>query len=284
MHISYDVPDWSAGWYQDKAPVRRCARPWKMVHDAPSDVAVLLCHGYTGYPGELIRPGIDLYDAGFDCYAVRYPGHGTSGDDFQRSGREDWLGTAENAYQDLASRYHEVYLVGHSMGGSVAVLLSSRHPEVKKMALIAPALVMKSLATGWRKFQLTFAQVFSPKKIAVPWNRDPGYHFLYEGDPDDDAYLGSQYWSWLFPRKVWDLHRMCVEAVKALDAVKADTLVLTGGKDDAVDRKAGEMVAAKPLGKNRHVHLPNATHLIPYDKDKASQDQGMGEIVTWFTT
>lgn len=283
MHISYDVPDWTRGFYQDESPVRKCARPWKMIHQTPGGIAVLLCHGYTGYPGELIRPGIDLYEAGMDCYAVRYPGHGTSKQDFQRTNAKDWLGTAENAYQDIASRYRKVYLVGHSMGGDIAILLASRHSEVKRMALLAPALVMKSLSTKREKLKLEIAQVFFPKEIKVDWKRDAEYHFLYEGDPDDDPYLGSQYWSYLFPRKVWQLKELSRMAITALASVKADTLVLTGGRDAAVDQCVGPMVAGKPFGDNKHVHLPGATHLIPYDKDQQSQDDGMQAIVKWFT-
>jgi len=69
MHITYDIPDFTEHHYQDKAPVRKSARPWAMIHEEAVGKAVLLCHGYTGYPGELIRPGIDLFAAGFDVYS-----------------------------------------------------------------------------------------------------------------------------------------------------------------------------------------------------------------------
>ena len=64
MQITYEVPDFNEHHYQDKAPVRKSARPWAMVHARSVKKAVLLCHGFTGYPGELIRPGIDLFAAG----------------------------------------------------------------------------------------------------------------------------------------------------------------------------------------------------------------------------
>ncbi|MGH0053127.1 MAG: alpha/beta hydrolase, partial [Sphaerochaetaceae bacterium] len=64
MNITYEIPDFTVKHYQDTAPVRKCARAWAMVHDEHAKEVVLLCHGYTGYPGELIRPGIDLFDKG----------------------------------------------------------------------------------------------------------------------------------------------------------------------------------------------------------------------------
>lgn len=283
MHIAYDVPDWTKGFYQDQAPVRKCARPWRMAHEKKSDVAVLLCHGYTGYPGELIRPGIDLYDAGFDCYAIRYPGHGTSQRDFLKSDRRDWLGTAEAAYEDLQGRYRNVYLAGHSMGGIITVILAARHPQVKRIALIAPALEMIALQSRWKRIQLAFSQLCFPDAVRVPWKRDPAYHFLYEGDPDDDAYLGAEYWQYMFVRKVWQLNALAKQARSLLPSVKADALSLSGGLDVAVCERSSVMVEQKPLGVNKHIHLPNATHLIPYDKDQASQDAGMRAIVDWFT-
>jgi len=51
MHISYDVFAWNTNHYQDKAPVRKCARAWQMVHEERSPKAVLLVHGFSGYPG-----------------------------------------------------------------------------------------------------------------------------------------------------------------------------------------------------------------------------------------
>ena len=79
----FSVPtDWSRDFYCDKGPVIPAARPFTLLHEPRAEKAVLLVHGFTGYPGELVRPAEDLYEKGFDCFVPRLPGHGTTGKDF----------------------------------------------------------------------------------------------------------------------------------------------------------------------------------------------------------
>ena len=112
MHITYDVPEFSNKYYVDKAPVRKCARAWAMIHEPKAKEAVLSCHGFTGYPGEQIRVGLELYKKGYDVYCPRYPGHGTSSKDFLATKAEDWIATAYDAYAYLAKDYEKVSVVG----------------------------------------------------------------------------------------------------------------------------------------------------------------------------
>jgi carboxylesterase len=277
MHISYEVTDWTKKHYQDRGAVRKCARPWKMVHEQKAEKAVLCCHGYTGYPGELIRPGKDLYEAGFDVYATRYPGHGTTGEDFLQSKAEDWIGTAYDAYAELKDQYKEVYLAGHSMGGAIATIIADAF-DAKRLALLAPALVVPSLPVS----QVRFLRYFL-KRTKKEWHRDPLYKFYYEGDEDDDAFLGSQYWTFNFPRDIWELERVRKQAVACIDHLKADTLSISGGLDATIPQEASLLVVGKKLGKNKHLHIPTATHLMPYDKDPKAQNEAMKAVVDWLS-
>jgi carboxylesterase len=277
MHISYEVSNWTKNHYQDKGAVRKCARPWKMVHTKKTEKAVLCCHGYTGYPGELIRPGTDLYDAGFDVYAVRYPGHGTCGDDFLQSKAEDWIGTAYDAFSELKDQYAEVYLVGHSMGGAIATIICDAF-DAKRLALLAPALVIPKLPV----FQIRVLRHFIAR-TKKDWSRDPLYKFYYEGDVDDDAFMGSEYWSYDFPRAIWELERVKRQAVACLDHLKADTLSISGGLDLTIPPEASQLATSKKLGNNKHLHIAKATHLIPYDKDLDAQNEAMKAVVDWLS-
>lgn len=276
MHISYDVFAWNKNHYQDKAPVRKCARAWQMVHQSRSEKAVLLVHGFSGYPGEVIRPGVDLYEAGFDCYAPRMPGHGTSGNDFLASKAEDWIGTIYDAYAQLSSNYGSVFLVGHSMGGAIATIIADAF-DAKRLALLAPALVIPSIPV----MKLRLFRHFI-KRQKQQWQQDPGYHFYYEGDEDDDAFLGSEYWSFVFPPAVWQLERVRRQAVAALDHLKADTLIISGGLDKTVPQEASRLVVERGKGENKHLHIPAASHFMPYDKDLPAQNRAMESVVNWF--
>ena len=275
MHISYDVFAWNKNHYQDKAPVRTCARSWQMVHQSRSEKAVLLVHGFSGYPGEVVRPGVDLYEAGFDCYAPRLPGHGTSGDDFLASKAEDWIGTIYDAYALLSTSYKSVFLVGHSMGGAIATIIADAF-DAKRLALLVPALLVPSIPV--LKLRI-FRHLVKRQKVA--WKSDPEYQFYYEGDEDDDEFLGSEYWSFVFPPAVWQLERVRRQAVAALDHLKADTLIISGGLDKTVPQAASRLVIERGKGENRHLHIPAASHFMPYDKNLPAQNKAMESVVSW---
>ncbi|MGE4583785.1 MAG: alpha/beta hydrolase [Sphaerochaeta sp.] len=275
MNITYEVPDWTEHHYQDKAPVRRCARAWAMVHPDAVGKAVLLCHGYTGYPGELIRPGKDLYEKGYDVYCPRYPGHGTSATDFLASKAEDWIGTAYDAYAYLAQRYEQVSLVGHSMGGAIATIIADAF-DVDTLALLAPALVIPSLPVT----QIRLLRFFIKRK-KVSWQSDPEYRLQYEGDADDDEYLGSQYWSYLYPKGLWELERVRRQAVACLDHLVSDVLSVSGGLDKTIPQEASVLITSRDKGLNKHLHIPQIGHLMPYDKNQEAQDQAMAAVVSW---
>ncbi len=278
MHIRYVQEPQVAGRYQDAAPVRKCARAWEMVHDTPADTAVLCLHGFTGYPGELVRPGIDLYEAGFDVFCPRYPGHGTSGADFRKSRASDWIGTASDALKELQGRYSQVYLVGHSMGGAIAILLSQAF-GIKRQVLFAPALRMPNL----KPWKLWFARLFyGSKPIETPWKADPSYVMFHEGDLDDDAYLGAEYWSWLYPLQLTDIQQVSKMAVACLDHLECDTLVICGDQDTTVDPQVGAMVVRMAPMHAKTMLVAGGTHLLPYDKVVSAREEANEACVRWF--
>lgn len=155
--FNYSVPaEWYEGVYADKRECCKAARSFCLLHKSRSDSDLvngsnlvndgdlidgsephsgphndspnecwLFLHGYRGIPGELVRPAIDLYEAGFDVFVPRLPGHGTSWQDFTRTRSRDWMGLAENALKDLSRRYDKVHLLGHSMGTAMAAILSA---------------------------------------------------------------------------------------------------------------------------------------------------------------
>lgn len=257
--------------------IRKCAMPITLVHEPKSDRAVVCLHGYAGYPGELALPAKRLFSQGFDVFVPRYPGHGTNGDDFIKTGREEWIGEAEKTLVTALSAYGNVSLVGHSMGGAIAVILAQRH-AVEKMVLYAPALSIPALP-----FNLVSLLSIFIKRRKQPWQPDARYRFFDERDESDDAYLGKEYWSWLYPRQLRQLGCIQREAISALTETTADILVMTGEKDAVVDKSAGSMVVELGGGKNNWVHLPEATHLIPYDIDDKTREEAMQRTISWLS-
>lgn len=277
MNLIFSTTDWTNGYYQDKARVRSCAKPFELTTNNATKAALLI-HGYAGYPGEMIRVGRELFEEGYAIYAPRLPGNGTSGKDFQESTAKDWLGTLRNAMNDLSQRYEDILIVGHSMGGALAVTLAKEY-NTSNLILIAPGLLIPTIPV----FKLKLIAPFV-KRIAVPWQADPEYTFYYESEEDDDQYLGSEYWSWVFPKTVLQLEKVRKEAVKNLTDLTSNTLLLTGGHDPIIPYDVVELIEKKIKGNLTHLHLKDAGHYIPYDKNKEAQDEAFRVMREWVRT
>jgi len=110
------------------------------IDTAGASEAVLLLHGYTGNPAELIPVGKALADAGYAISIPRYPGHGTCRSDFLKTDAMDWARSAFDAYMDLRARYGTVHVVGHSMGGLLAAAVAAAF-AAPRLVLFAPAFI-----------------------------------------------------------------------------------------------------------------------------------------------
>ena len=132
---------------RDLPSVRQCARPI-LLQGEKAKAAVLGIHGYGGYPGELALPAIRLHALGFTVYVPRLPGHGTSGSDFEKSSRKDWYRCVREAYMNLHADYDQVYVIGHSMGGILALLLAFEF-TIPRIILSAPAFKLKHKAIAF---------------------------------------------------------------------------------------------------------------------------------------
>src|SRR2546428_9012211 len=64
----------------------------------------LVLHGFTGSPQSMRGLAKAFAAAGFAVELPLLPGHGTTIEDMATTGWDDWSGTAEAAYQELAAR------------------------------------------------------------------------------------------------------------------------------------------------------------------------------------
>lgn len=93
------------------------------------DVGVLVQHGFTGTPQSMRVLGEYLGQCGFSVRVPRLPGHGTSPEDMEQSGWRDWVAGAQAGLDALAGCRRR-FIVGLSMGGTLALYLASRNDDV----------------------------------------------------------------------------------------------------------------------------------------------------------
>ncbi|MBM3208459.1 MAG: alpha/beta fold hydrolase, partial [Chlamydiae bacterium] len=91
--------------------------------------AVLLLHGFSGAPDEMVELVAFLKQNDIPYLAPLFPGFGIG--DFHLLNvvnEKDWVREAVYSYDLLAQIADKVDVIGHSNGGSIAIVLSSLRP------------------------------------------------------------------------------------------------------------------------------------------------------------
>lgn len=116
------------------------AEPWSSPGTGErGEIGVVVVHGFTGNPIATSPLGRRLAREGYSVEVLLLPGHGTSHRDLGRTRYADWFGAVQRAAEHLREDCRMVVIVGHSMGGTIALDLASRRSHlVDALAVINP--------------------------------------------------------------------------------------------------------------------------------------------------
>jgi carboxylesterase len=156
-------------------PVLAGAEPF---HHEGGEVAVLLCHGFTGSPQSL-RPWAEhLAEHGMTVSLPLLPGHGTRWEDLRITGWQDWYAEVDRELRLLCERRETVFVAGLSMGGALALRLAAKHGDaVRGVMVVNPANKVHGLAAHALPVvrHLVPATKGIASDIAKPDSRELGY-------------------------------------------------------------------------------------------------------------
>ncbi len=216
--------------------------------------AVLLIHGYTGTPRNMLWLGQQLNEAGYNVFIPRLPGHGTNKEDFLASNWKTWLSAVCENYINLCAMYDEVFVGGLSMGGLLTALIAAKfNPE--KIFLCAPAFTAYDSRLKFAPFLKLFV-----KQISVPevsFDKDPAY-----GRAMAD-YNGVQYIS-----KAADLYKLQKLATKNLPFIKSQVLTVLSKSDKTVPFKVKDIIDKNLKTQNDYLILEESGHIVVNDVEK----------------
>ena len=280
--MAFDPHDeWYEGVYKDRAQCCEAARAFEMTHaDRPRE-CWLLIHGYRGYPGELVRPAAELFDLGYDVFVPRLPGHGTTAEDFIRTGADDWTGCAENALRDLSRRYGTVHILGHSMGTAIAAVINAAVDAPRKVVYACPCF-KNDMLTKSELRKLKIAAPFTPK-IKCEWRSDPTFRMHYENAPRDDEYLGREYWSWYFTKQLLELDRLTEQGAAAAAREHGHLMIYPLG-DEQISAPSVRFMREKLGDKANTAEISGGTHYVFYDPDPAAEDAAAEALTNYAET
>jgi alpha-beta hydrolase superfamily lysophospholipase len=109
-----------------------------------ADRVVVLFHGLTNCPRQMVELAEELHDDDATVLVLRAPDHGLRGDVGQIGGvdAEDFRDYADDAVDIASGLGDEVTVMGLSLGGMLSAWAAEERPEVDRAVVIAPALAV----------------------------------------------------------------------------------------------------------------------------------------------
>jgi carboxylesterase len=225
---------------------------------------VLLCHGFTGSPQSL-RPWAEyLAAAGYTVSLPRLPGHGTTWQEMARTRWEDWYAEVDRAFDLLQSRTDEIFVMGLSMGGCLALRLA----ELRGAAVRGLVLVNPSVAADTRLFALAPVLKFivrSLKGIGSDIKKDGAHEASYDRTPVKAAATLPGLW------RITQQH---------LSDISQPVLVFRSATDHVVGPASLKVLTAALAPAQLEVReLGNSYHVATLDNDAEAIFAGSAEFV-----
>jgi carboxylesterase len=235
------------------------AEPWSARGTGPRGaVGVVVVHGFTANAISTRPLGQRLAAEGYSVEVPLLPGHGTSSRDLARTRYADWRATAALAVETLARGCEHVVVVGHSMGGTIALDLAASGAQ--PLAGVVP---INALVLGREQLIAKLAPYLQHVLPFVP--RDAA------GMPTDDIAkpgVSEQSYRWVSARAAQSLIEQLPRIRSGLATISCPALVVTSKDDHTVDPRNGAVIAeelgsshVETLTCERSYHAP----LLDYD-------------------
>lgn len=236
------------------------ARPY---HAGTGPIGVLFCHGFTGSPWSLLEWAKSTQAAGHRVAVPRLPGHGTSWQEMNLTGWQDWYSCVEREFLSLRAQCDQVFITGLSMGGALALRLAEHYPDdVAGLVLVNPA-VLGFFNTNFAPFLSKFV----PSMSAIGSD-------LKDPDADEHAYDRTPL------KAAASMLRMWVDVRACLDLVSCPIVVYRSATDHVVPASSTAFIMSHVSSEERSERiLMNSYHVATMDHDKETIFRGTVEFI-----
>jgi carboxylesterase len=223
----------------------------------------LVLHGLTATTQSVQGVADALAAAGFRTSVPLLPGHGTTVEDLEGTGWDDWVVAVEGAYQVLARDCRGVVVVGLSMGGSLACRLVADHADdtTPVAGLVA---VNPFVDPPAESFQAALRQM-----LAEGVRRAPGL----KGDIADAAAPREEGYGELPIAPLLSLCEGLDDLLPRLARITCPVLLLTSRTDHIVPTVSSDVLAERVAGPVEWVWLERSFHVVTLDYDRAEVER-----------
>ncbi len=234
--------------------LKKFAKPFYFQNS--SEIGVLLVHGFTASPTEMLPLGKFLHDKDYSVYGVCLAGHGTNHTDLPKYSWKDWYKSVTDGYILLKGYCKTVIPIGISMGALLCLYLLQSHykDEISKLVLLSPPFRLKS-----RLITLTPLLKYFVK-------------FMYKGDESLGYFLENNLYSYLYRPISSVAQFLTLQRVVSRSSINLTipTMIAYGELDDMISIRAIEPALSRIKPKETKVeilNLPNSGHILTVEPD-----------------
>jgi acylglycerol lipase len=213
---------------------------WQRWSPAGRRATVVLAHGASEHSGRYAWTAERLAERGYVTYALDHRGHGKSEGPRAYVDRMDNLVADLDQLVDMASSGGPLFLLGHSMGGAVALAYTARHQEKLDGLILSAPLAALEAASPAQRVAGRVLSLVAPKLGIVPIDssgvsRDPAVVSDYDNDP-------LNHHGKLAARTVNELASTIAGFPEAVSRMTLPMLVMHGTGDRIVPPMATDMI------------------------------------------
>ncbi|MEO7020093.1 MAG: alpha/beta fold hydrolase [Ktedonobacteraceae bacterium] len=217
---------------------------------------VLLIHGLNGSLKDMEEVEVVLRKNNIATHNMLLPGHGTNVREMLPLGWPEWAAAVREAFHALKQRHEQVFLVGHSLGGALA-LHTAAHEEVAGVVSMCAPLSMYP----WMRPLIRAAKYFTPM---VPTVREDVRDREARRDHTRDVYR------WTPMQPVESMLNYLPTLRQELPKITAPALIMLARHDHVVPARDGREIYRLIGSRDKHlVTFHHSYHVIMKDHDRA---------------
>ncbi len=216
--------------------------------------ALLFVHGFTASPSEVFPTAALINEMGdITVKGILLPGHGSSAEELNRTGWQDWSRAVNNECRSLQKDYLRVFVAGLSMGGMLTLHAGLQvHGLAGVVSINAPLFIRDTRGIRW-----------SPliKYWRPYWPKDPiDFKLREQGRCDLDCYPLKAMHS------MWRLRKVLM---KNLHAMRIPVLVIQSQMDETVLASSADFIVQSCRQASVYkVELPDSEHVATMGSEK----------------
>ena len=250
---------WEGTIERDAGGVRDGCAAWSL---GEGRTAVLLIHGFGDSPAVYRRMGERLAAEGLAVRAMRLPGSAEPVDRMADATLADWRAAVDAELRDLRSSHDHVVVVGHSLGGTLALdHLLDAPGDADGLVLLAPLLRVSDArspvltAKAWFNVGRTVLRETEVVENFLP--RDSTADAAQVADPSDR----------FIPRQVYEnMFSLIADVEPRAEGFSLPLLVVIADGDEVVDGDAVERFFRACRSSDKLLlRATESGHMIPLD-------------------